>query len=123
MKRCLGVVDATHLPAYLETPNPRNISFYQRHSFEITGQAQAGACPPCRIHVEICATDLRNAFTRPSITADRRPLATHVARVVSAVTSRYVDEVVPEVPRRVPRRICRVRRLWCRTCRLTPAAH
>lgn len=46
MNACLGVVDASHLPAYLETPNPRNISFYERHGFEVTGEAQAGACPP-----------------------------------------------------------------------------
>ena len=46
MKACLGVVDASHLPAYLETPNPRTISFYERHEFEVTGEAQAGACPP-----------------------------------------------------------------------------
>ena len=46
MKACLGVVDASHLPAYLETPNPRTISFYERHGFEVTGEAQAGACPP-----------------------------------------------------------------------------
>jgi ribosomal protein S18 acetylase RimI-like enzyme len=46
MTPCLQIVDATHLPAYLETPNPRTISFYQRHGFEVTGQAQAGTCPP-----------------------------------------------------------------------------
>ena len=46
MKACLAVVDASHLPAYLETPNPRTISFYERHGFEVTGEAQAGACPP-----------------------------------------------------------------------------
>ena len=46
MKPCLQVVDATHLPAYLETPNPRTISFYERHGFEVTGEAQAGTCPP-----------------------------------------------------------------------------
>jgi GNAT superfamily N-acetyltransferase len=46
MKACLMVVDASHLPAYLETPNPRNITFYERHGFEVTGEAQAGACPP-----------------------------------------------------------------------------
>jgi hypothetical protein len=46
MKACLGVVDASHLPAYLETPNPRNISFYERHGFEVTCETQAGACPP-----------------------------------------------------------------------------
>lgn len=46
MKACLGIVDASHLPAYLETPNPRTISFYERHGFAVTGEAQAGACPP-----------------------------------------------------------------------------
>jgi ribosomal protein S18 acetylase RimI-like enzyme len=46
MTYCLEIVDASHMPAYLETPNPRNISFYERHGFEVTGQAQAGACPP-----------------------------------------------------------------------------
>jgi ribosomal protein S18 acetylase RimI-like enzyme len=45
MKECLTVVDASHWPAYLETPNPRTISFYERHGFEVTGEAQAGACP------------------------------------------------------------------------------
>ncbi len=46
MKHCLRIVDEDHLPAYLETPNPRNISFYERHGFEVTGEARAGACPP-----------------------------------------------------------------------------
>ena len=46
MKHCLRVVDEDHLPAYLDFPNPRNISFYQRHGFVVTGEAQAGACPP-----------------------------------------------------------------------------
>jgi ribosomal protein S18 acetylase RimI-like enzyme len=46
MSHCLEIVDASHLPAYLETPNPRNISFYERHGFETTGSAQAGSCPP-----------------------------------------------------------------------------
>lgn len=46
MTRCLEIVDADHLPAYLETPNPRNQSFYRRYGFEVTGQAQAGTCPP-----------------------------------------------------------------------------
>lgn len=43
---CLRVVDDSHLPAYLETPNPRTIPFYQRHGFELVGEASAGACPP-----------------------------------------------------------------------------
>ena len=46
LSACLEIVDASHLPAYLETPNPRTVPFYQRHGFEVTGTAQAGACPP-----------------------------------------------------------------------------
>lgn len=46
LKSCLGIVDESHLPAYLETPNPRTISFYKRIGFEVTGEAKAGACPP-----------------------------------------------------------------------------
>jgi GNAT superfamily N-acetyltransferase len=46
MKHCLTIVDEEHLPVYLDSPNPRNISFYERHGFEVTGEARAGACPP-----------------------------------------------------------------------------
>lgn len=46
LKRCLAMVDETHLPAYLETPNPRTVPFYERHGFRIVGAAQAGSCPP-----------------------------------------------------------------------------
>jgi GNAT superfamily N-acetyltransferase len=46
MRSCLEIVDKAELPAYLETPNPRNIPFYERHGFTVTGVAQAGACPP-----------------------------------------------------------------------------
>ena len=46
MTHCLQIIDASHLPAYLETPNPRNVSFYERHGFQATGSAQAGTCPP-----------------------------------------------------------------------------
>ena len=42
----LEIVDSSHLPAYLETPNPRSIAFYERHGFRVTGKAQAGSCPP-----------------------------------------------------------------------------
>ena len=46
MEHCLEIVDRSHLPAYLETPNPRTLAFYRRHGFEETGTAQAGECPP-----------------------------------------------------------------------------
>lgn len=46
IKHCLRIVDEDHLPAYLETPNPRSIPFYERYGFEVTGEARAGACPP-----------------------------------------------------------------------------
>ena len=46
LAQCLAIVDASHQPAYLETPNPRTVPFYERHGFEAIGVAQAGACPP-----------------------------------------------------------------------------
>jgi len=46
LKQCLAVIDADHLPVFLETPNPRTIRFYERHGFEVTNVAQAGTCPP-----------------------------------------------------------------------------
>jgi ribosomal protein S18 acetylase RimI-like enzyme len=42
---CLTVIDATHHPAYLESTNPRNVPFYERYGFEVTGHAQAGSSP------------------------------------------------------------------------------
>ena len=46
MLKCLEIVDQDQLPAYLESPNPRNVSFYERHGFDVTGRAQAGDSPP-----------------------------------------------------------------------------
>jgi predicted N-acetyltransferase YhbS len=46
LQQCLHAVDATHLPAYLETPNPRTVDFYRRHGFEVTGRTKADTCPP-----------------------------------------------------------------------------
>jgi ribosomal protein S18 acetylase RimI-like enzyme len=34
----LEAVDASGQPAYLESSNPRNISLYERHGFEVTGR-------------------------------------------------------------------------------------
>lgn len=45
MKHALQRVDAERLPAYLESSNPRNIAFYERHGFEAVGRIQAGTSP------------------------------------------------------------------------------
>lgn len=45
MAACLEAVDETALPAYLETPNPRTIPFYERHGFQVTGSTKTEQCP------------------------------------------------------------------------------
>jgi ribosomal protein S18 acetylase RimI-like enzyme len=39
----LAVVDESHQPAYLESSNPRNVSLYERHGFEVTGRIDVDA--------------------------------------------------------------------------------
>jgi GNAT superfamily N-acetyltransferase len=46
MARSLEVVDETGLPAYLETPNPLTVPFYERHGFGVTGSTHTMDCPP-----------------------------------------------------------------------------
>ncbi|HEY5032280.1 MAG TPA: GNAT family N-acetyltransferase [Actinomycetes bacterium] len=46
MRPCLDIVDQEHLPAYLDSTNPSNVAFYQRHGFEVTGQWRSGDSPP-----------------------------------------------------------------------------
>ena len=46
LQHTLGVCDRDGLPAYLESSNPRNITLYQRHGFEIVGTIQQGSSPP-----------------------------------------------------------------------------
>ena len=45
MKHVLAIIDEAGLPAYLESSNPRNISLYERHGFEVMGEIQAGSSP------------------------------------------------------------------------------
>ena len=46
MTYALQQCDREHSPAYLESTNPRNISLYERHGFEVLGTIQVGASPP-----------------------------------------------------------------------------
>ena len=46
MSACLARVDQDHLPAYLDSTSPRNVPFYQRHGFDVTGERQVGHSPP-----------------------------------------------------------------------------
>jgi ribosomal protein S18 acetylase RimI-like enzyme len=46
MEHALQRCDQEHLPAYLESSSPRNISLYERHGFEVLGSVQVGASPP-----------------------------------------------------------------------------
>jgi hypothetical protein len=41
----LKAVDESGLPAYLETPNPRTIPFYERHGLRVTGSTRTKDCP------------------------------------------------------------------------------
>lgn len=45
MKHALAICDREQMPAYLESSNPRNITLYLRHGFEIVGTIQAGSSP------------------------------------------------------------------------------
>ena len=46
LEYALARSDEDGLPAYLESSNPRNITLYQRHGFEILGTIQIGSSPP-----------------------------------------------------------------------------
>lgn len=45
MADALARVDASGMPAYLESSNPRNVPFYERFGFRVTGQIQVGRSP------------------------------------------------------------------------------
>ncbi len=46
MRYALARCDQERALAHLESSNPRNVSLYERHGFEIVGEIQVGACPP-----------------------------------------------------------------------------
>jgi ribosomal protein S18 acetylase RimI-like enzyme len=45
MQHALVPCDRDHLPAYLESTNPKNISLYERHGFKVLGTVQVGTSP------------------------------------------------------------------------------
>lgn len=45
MKHALLACDREQKLAFLESTNPRNVSFYQRHGFEVLGAVQVGSSP------------------------------------------------------------------------------
>jgi ribosomal protein S18 acetylase RimI-like enzyme len=45
LQYALSRCDRDGVPAYLESSNPRNISLYLRHGFEIIGNIQVGSSP------------------------------------------------------------------------------
>jgi GNAT superfamily N-acetyltransferase len=45
LRYALARCDREGMPAYLESSNPRNVTLYLRHGFEIIGNIQAGSSP------------------------------------------------------------------------------
>lgn len=45
MKHAVRKCDEDGKLAYLESSNPRNISIYERHGFEVVGEVKIGDCP------------------------------------------------------------------------------
>lgn len=48
MTEALKAVDRDGLIAYLESSNPKNVSLYERHGFEVIGEIQSGNSPTLR---------------------------------------------------------------------------
>jgi len=46
MQHALSRCDRENRAAYLESSNPKNIPFYERHGFELLGTIQIGTSPP-----------------------------------------------------------------------------
>jgi GNAT superfamily N-acetyltransferase len=62
MEHCLEIVNTSHVPAYLETPNPRNLTFYGESWVRGDGRGASGEMPTDYVHAEGCAVILRRTF-------------------------------------------------------------
>lgn len=60
MARSLEAVDDSGHPAYLETPNPLTIPFYERHGFRVTGFTRTQDCPPITFMLRKPHTTVQN---------------------------------------------------------------
>ena len=45
MRHALARCDRDGKAAFLESSNPKNVSFYERHGFEVLGRIQVGTSP------------------------------------------------------------------------------
>lgn len=45
MRHAVARCDESGTRAYLESSNPRNIAFYERHGFEVVAEVRSGDCP------------------------------------------------------------------------------
>jgi ribosomal protein S18 acetylase RimI-like enzyme len=45
MRHALARCDGEGKPAFLESSNPKNVSLYERHGFEVLGRIQVGTSP------------------------------------------------------------------------------
>lgn len=45
-RHVVDAIDAAGLPAYLESSNPANLTFYARLGFEVVREVRVGSCPP-----------------------------------------------------------------------------
>ncbi len=67
LRRC----DADGLIAYLESSNPRNISLYERHGFEIMGKIQAGTLPTLYLVIREARQQRRDGRRHAGLTGHR----------------------------------------------------
>jgi hypothetical protein len=58
----LNQCDHENSVAYLESSNPKNIPFYQRHGFELLGTIQVGTSPPNISGASQAGEELNPAF-------------------------------------------------------------